>query len=56
MRYLGGLAYRYSGFERAIPVSEIGAGSHELSIVVLTTDRKGYYRPDQKVALEVEGS
>ena len=55
-RYLGGPAYRYSGFERAIPVSEIGAGSHELSIVVLTADRKGYYRPDQKVALEIEGS
>lgn len=56
VRDLGGRAYRYSGFERAIPASEIGAGSHELSIVVLTADRKGYYRPDQKVALEVEGS
>lgn len=55
-RYLGGPAYRYSGFERAIPVSEIGAGSHELSIVVLTADRKGYHRSDQKVALEVEGN
>ena len=54
-RSLGGPEYRYSGFERAIPVSEIGAGSHELSIVVLTHDRKGYYRPDHKVALEIEG-
>ncbi len=45
--------YRFSGFERDILVSEIGAGAHELSIVVLTADRKGYYRPDQKVALEV---
>jgi len=54
-RSLGGPEYRYSGFERAIPVSEIGAGSHELSIVALTHDRKGYYRPDQKVALEIEG-
>lgn len=54
-RYLGGFAYRYSGFERAIPVSRIGTGSHELSIVVLTHDRKGYYRPDQKVVLEIEG-
>jgi hypothetical protein len=52
-RYLGGPAYTYSGFERAIPVSEIGAGSHELSIVVVTSDRKGYYRPDQKVAIEI---
>ena len=46
-------SYRYSGFERAIPVSEIGVGTHELSAVVLTSDRKGYYRPDQKVTLEV---
>jgi hypothetical protein len=46
-------AYRYSGFERAIPVSEIGAGSHELAIVVLTADRKGYYSPDKKMVLEI---
>jgi biotin operon repressor len=46
-------SYRYSGFERAIPVSEIGAGTHELAILVLTTDKKGYYQPDQKVVLEV---
>lgn len=50
---LGVPSYRYSGFERAIPISEIGAGAHELSIVVLRSDREGYYRPDQKVALEV---
>jgi hypothetical protein len=50
---LGVSSYRYSGFERAIPVSEIGVGTHELSIVILTADRKGYYRPDQKVTLEV---
>ncbi len=53
-RSLGGPAYRYSGFERAIPVSEIGAGSHELSIVVVTSDGKGYYRPDQKAVLDIE--
>jgi len=46
-------SYRYSGFERAIPVSEIATGTHELSIVVLTADWKGYYRPDRKVTLEV---
>jgi hypothetical protein len=46
-------SYRYSGFERAIPISEIGAGTHELSIIVLTNDKKGYYRSDQKVVLEV---
>jgi len=50
---LGVPSYRYSGFERAIPVSEIATGTHELSIVVLTADRKGYYQPNQKVGLEV---
>lgn len=29
---LGVPEYRYSGFERALPVSEIGAGPHELSV------------------------
>jgi len=46
-------SYRYSGFERAIPVSELGTGAHELSVVVLTADRKGYYEPAEKVTLEV---
>jgi hypothetical protein len=49
----GVLSYRYSGFERAIPVSEIGAGAHELSVIVLTSDSTGYYEPDEKVTLEV---
>ena len=51
--HLGVPSYRYSGFERALPISEIGAGTHEVSFVVLTTDKKGYYRSDQKVALKV---
>lgn len=46
-------SYRYSGFERAIPVSEIGAGVHELSVIVLTTSKTEYYEPDEKVTLEV---
>ena len=50
---LGDPSYRYSGFERAIPISEIGSGTHELAVVVLTADREGYYRPDQKVVIEV---
>src|SRR5215217_484058 len=50
---LGDPSYRYSGFERAIPISEIGGGTHELSVVVLTGDREGYYRPDQKIVIEV---
>ncbi len=47
-------SYSDSGFRRAIPVSEIGTGTHELSVVVLTNDKTGYYRPDQEVALEIE--
>ena len=52
-RSLGVPSYRYSGFERAIPVSEIGRGTHQLSVIILTADRDGYYRPDQKVVVEV---
>ena len=47
-------SYRYSGFERAIPVSEVGVGTHKLFVVVLTSDRKKYYPPDRKVTLEVK--
>jgi hypothetical protein len=50
---LGIPSYRHSGFERALPVSEIGAGTHELSIIVLTSDMKGYYQSDRKAVLEV---
>jgi hypothetical protein len=46
-------SYRYSGFERAIPLSEIGAGAHELSVIVLSADKTKYYQPDKKVSLEV---
>jgi len=44
-------SYRYSGFERFISVPEVGF--HELSIVILTADREGYYPPTRKVTLEV---
>ena len=46
-------SYRFSGFERDILVSDIGAGAHELSLIVLTSDRKGYYRSDQRVTVAV---
>jgi hypothetical protein len=49
----GVTSYRYSGFERAIPLSEIGAGLHELSVIVLTADKTEYYQPGKKVSLEV---
>ena len=41
-------SYQNSGFERTIPTSEIGAGTHNLSLVVLTTDGEEYYRPAQQ--------
>ncbi len=44
---------RQAVFERAIPVSDIGTGAHELSIVVLSNDKERYYRSDQEVALEI---
>lgn len=40
-------------FERAILVSEIGTGAHELSIVVLSNDKERYYQPDQEVDFEI---
>jgi hypothetical protein len=47
-------SYRYSGFERAIPLSKIGTGTHTLSVIVLANDRKSYYRPDRQVVLEIK--
>lgn len=35
------------GFSRLIPVTEIGPGSHRVSIVVLSRDGKAYYRPTE---------
>ena len=46
-------SYRRSGFERYIPISEIGTGVHRLSVVILMNDQERYYQPDQQVALEV---
>ncbi len=36
--------YLLSGFYRDIPMSELGAGTHRLSMIVLTHDRQAYYR------------
>jgi hypothetical protein len=46
--------YRYSGFWRAIPVSEVGRGVHELSLIVVTSDGERYYRPDKEISFDVE--
>ena len=48
-------SYRFTGFERTIPTSEIGPGKHELSVIVLTKGKKRYYQPrDQKLVFEIE--
>ncbi|MBF0318263.1 MAG: hypothetical protein HQL01_00455 [Nitrospirae bacterium] len=44
-------AYVNSGYEAEIPVSLIDKGIHNLSIVVLTKDRKHYYKPTYNVAI-----
>ena len=38
--------YRYSGFERFIPLEEIGIGSHDVSLKIFTSDGKSYYKKD----------
>lgn len=40
-----GLTYANAGFSRLIPIDEIGPGSHQISIAVLTGDGSGYFRP-----------
>ena len=46
--------YEFSGFEKTIPVSKLGPGKHELSIIVLTANRKKYYEPaGQKIVFEI---
>lgn len=47
-------AYEYSGFERAIRLSDVGPGVHELSIIVVTNDGERYYRSDREIILEVK--
>lgn len=47
-------SYRYSGFERAIPVSDLGTGKHTLNLKILTRDRKTYYQPEQTARFEIK--
>lgn len=46
-------SYRFSGFEATVPVSEIGHGTHVLSVVVVTNDRERYYRPSRGITFKV---
>jgi hypothetical protein len=41
----GGRSCADCGFSRLIPIDEIGPGSHQVSIAVITRDRKGYFQP-----------
>ena len=45
--------YRNSGFSTNIPVSEIGPGTHHLSLVILTLNKKSYY-VTKKIQFEVQ--
>lgn len=48
-----GRACENCGFSRLLPIAEIGPGTHRLSIVVITGDRQGYYRPLQLQPFDV---
>lgn len=50
---LGNPAYRQSGFNVTFPASNLSPGGHTITIKILTNDRKAYYEPDQRVAIEV---
>jgi large-conductance mechanosensitive channel len=45
--------FEFSGFEQTIPISEIGPGTHELSVMVVTNDGERYYQPGRNVTFEV---
>jgi hypothetical protein len=47
-------AYRFAGFERALPLSEIGPGPHALTVKILTHDKKACYRPEQSWIFEIK--
>ncbi|MBF0486767.1 MAG: hypothetical protein HQK98_01270 [Nitrospirae bacterium] len=42
-------SYRYTGYNLEIPVSLIEKGTHKLSVLVLTNDRKHYFVPSVEV-------
>jgi hypothetical protein len=43
--------YRHCGFEAAI--QHLETGSHVLSLLILTSNRRGYYRPKQRLRFEL---
>jgi len=45
--------YRYSGFWASIGTSVLGEGEHTLSLKIVTADKKGHYKAEQEIILEV---
>lgn len=45
--------YEFTGFELEVPKAKIQPGEHELSVIVVTADRKEHYRPGQGAVIEV---
>lgn len=52
---LGLPTYERMGFERSIPISELGSGSHRLSIITVTEDEQQYHRSAQGIGFDVDG-
>ncbi|MDP1605025.1 MAG: hypothetical protein Q8M03_17385, partial [Legionella sp.] len=48
-----GRSYADCGFSRLIPIDEIGPGSHQASIAVLTRDGTGYFQPSTPQSFSV---
>lgn len=46
--------YADSGFVASIQTSLMGKGSHTLTLKILTTDRQGFYEPDQRIDVYIE--
>lgn len=45
--------FQRSGFSVTIPPNALAVGKHTLTIKIVTTDRKSYYAPAQKIDIEI---
>lgn len=45
--------FQKSGFTVTIPPNALAVGKHTLTIKIVTTDRKSYYAPAQKIDIEI---
>jgi hypothetical protein len=46
--------YKMSGFGIAIPTQSLEKGKHTIVMKILTSDKKGYYEPNQKLDIEIQ--